>query len=85
MRPRRGREGPTWDIKKCGGGGGGGGYLKEIIILNSFSFKDKDPRITRLKPSLALSYLSKRLFYTRAMFGRIVYPGVQSSLKKICT
>ena len=45
-------------------------YLKEILILNSFSFEDKDPRFTRLKPNLALRSLSKGLFHIRAM---IVY------------
>ena len=42
-------------------------YLKEILILNSFCFEDKDPRFTRLKPGLVLRLLSKGLFYTRAM------------------
>ena len=50
----------TWFFK-------GGRYLKEILILNSFSFREKDPRFTRLKPDLALSLLSKGLFYIRAM------------------
>ena len=45
----------------------GGHYLKEILILNSFSFEDKDPRLTRIKPGLALRLLSKGLFYIRAM------------------
>ena len=45
----------------------GGGYLKEILILNSFSFEDKDPIFTRLKPGLALRLFSKGLFYIRAM------------------
>ena len=45
----------------------GGRYLKEILILNSFSFEDKDPRLTRLKPVLALWLLSKGLFYIRVM------------------
>ena len=40
-----------------------GRYLKEIPILNSFSFEDKDPRFARLKPGLALRLLSKGLFY----------------------
>ena len=35
--------------------------------MNSFSFEDKDPRFTKLKPSLALRLLSKGLFYIRAM------------------
>ena len=48
-----------------------GCYLKKTLILNSFSFKDKDPRFTRLKPDLALRLLSKRLFYIRAMTARI--------------
>ena len=42
-------------------------YLKEIIISNSFSFEDKDPRFTRLKPVLSLKLHSKGLFYIRAM------------------
>ena len=41
--------------------------LKKILILNSFSFEDKDPRFTRLKPGLALRLISKGLFYIRAM------------------
>ena len=45
----------------------GGCYLKEILILNSFSFEDKDPIFTRLKLGLALRLLSKGLFYIRAM------------------
>ena len=36
----------------------GGRYLKEILILNSFSFEDKDPRFTKLKPGFALRLLS---------------------------
>ena len=35
--------------------------------MNSFSFEDKDPRFTRLKPGLALRLLSKGLFYIGAM------------------
>ena len=50
----------TWFFK-------GGRYLKEILILNSFSFEGKDPRFTRLKPGLALRLLSNGLFYIRAM------------------
>ena len=46
---------------------GRGHYLKEILFLNSFSFEDKDPRFTKLKPNLALRSLSKGLFYIRAM------------------
>ena len=42
-------------------------YLKEILILNSFSFEDKDPRFTWLKPGLAIRLLSKGLLYIRAM------------------
>ena len=45
----------------------GAPYLKEIIMLNSFSFEEKDPRFTRLKSGLALSLLSEGLFYIRAM------------------
>ena len=37
--------------------------------MNSFSFEDKDPRFTRLKPGLALRLLSKGLFYTRKGYG----------------
>ena len=44
-----------------------GHYLKEILILNSFTLEDKDPRCTRLKPGLALRLLVKGLFYIRAM------------------
>ena len=47
----------------------GGRYLKEILILNSFSFEDKGKRFTRLKPGLALMLLSKGLFYIRDMAG----------------
>ena len=32
-------------------------FEKEILTLNSFSFEDKDPRFTRLKPSIALRLL----------------------------
>ena len=46
-----------------------GRYLKEILILNSFSFEDKDPRFTRLKPDLAL----RLLFYVRAMQSVIIF------------
>ena len=42
-------------------------YLKESLILNSFSFEDKDPILTSLKPGLALRLLSKGLFYIRAI------------------
>ena len=58
------KPGPSADFEKVEGGC----YLKEILISNSFSFEDKDPRFTRLKPGLALSLLSKGLFYIRAMF-----------------
>ena len=44
-----------------------GRYLKEILILNSFCFEEKDPRFTRLKAGLALRLFSKGLFYIRAM------------------
>ena len=49
-------------------------YLKEILILNSFSFEDKNPSIHKAKTSLALrllSYLSKGLLYK----GSGVYDG----------
>ena len=52
--------GPSADFEKVKGGGG---YLKEIIILNSFSFEEKDPRFTRLKSGLALRLLVKGLFF----------------------
>ena len=45
----------------------GGHYLKEILILSSFSFEDMDPRFTRLKPGLVPRLLSKGLFYIRVM------------------
>ena len=57
------KPGPSADFEKVKGGH----YLKEILILNSFRFVDKDPRFIRLKPSLALRLLSKGLFYIRAM------------------
>ena len=57
------KPGPSADFEKVKGER----YLKEILILNSFSFEDKDPRFTRLKPGLALRLLSKGLFYIRAM------------------
>ena len=44
-------------------------YVQEILILNSFSFEEKDPRFARLKPGLALGLPSKGLFYIRAMIG----------------
>ena len=49
------KTGPSADFEKVKGGR----YLKEILILNSFSFEGKDPRFTRLKPGLALRLLSK--------------------------
>ena len=57
------KPGPSADFEKVKGGH----YLKEILILKSFSFEDKDPRFTRLKPGLAIRLLSKGLFYIRAM------------------
>ena len=60
------KPGPSADFEKLKR------YLKEILILNSFSFEDKDPRFTRLKPVLVLRLLSKGLFYTRAMKPTIV-------------
>ena len=47
----------------------GGRYLKEILILNTFSLEDKDPSIYKAKTrsDLALRLLSKGLFYMRAM------------------
>ena len=35
--------------------------------MNSFSFEEKDPIFTRLKPGLALRLLSGGLLYIRAM------------------
>ena len=57
------KPGPSADFEKVKGGH----YLREILILNSFTLEDKDPRWTRLKPGLALRLLSKGLFYIRAM------------------
>ena len=57
------KPGPSADFEKVKGGC----YLKEILILNSFSFEDKGKRFTRLKPGLALMLLSKGLFYIRAL------------------
>ena len=57
------KPGPSADFKKVKGGR----YLKEVLILNSFSFEEKDPRFTRPKPFLALRLLSKGIFYIRAM------------------
>ena len=45
----------------------GGRYLREILILNSFSLEDENPRFTQAKPVLALRLLSKGLFYIRTM------------------
>ena len=36
--------------------------------MNSFSFEDKDPRFTRLKPGLAQRLLSKGLFYIKGLW-----------------
>ena len=52
--------GPSADFEKVKGEC----YLKEILNLNSFTFEDKDPRFTRLKPGLLLRLHSKGLFYT---------------------
>ena len=57
------KPGPLADFEKIKGER----YLTEILILNSFSFEDKDPSFTRLKPALVLRLLSKGLFYIRAM------------------
>ena len=57
------KTGPSTDFEKVKVGY----YLREILILNSFTLEDKDPRCTRLKPFLALRLLSKGLFYIRAM------------------
>ena len=57
------KPGPSADFEKVKGGR----YLNEILIMNLFSFEDKDPKFTRLKPDLALRLLSKGLFYIRAM------------------
>ena len=60
------KPGPSADFEKVKGRRG---YLKEILILKSFSFEDKDPRFTRIKLGIALRFLSKGLFYIRAMGG----------------
>ena len=57
------KPGPSADFERVKEGR----YLKEILILNSFSFEDKDPILKRLKPGLTLRLLSKGLFYIRAM------------------
>ena len=57
------KPGPCADFERVKGGR----CLKEILIFNSFSFEDKDPRFTRLKLGLALRLLSKGLFHIRAM------------------
>jgi hypothetical protein len=54
---------PSADFEKVKGGC----YLKEILILNSFSYEVKDPRFTRLKRGLAIRLFSEGLFYIRAM------------------
>ena len=58
------KPGPSADFEKVKGGY----YLKEILILNSFSFEVKDPRFTRQKPGFTLRLLSKGLFYIRAVY-----------------
>ena len=50
QRPPLKKPGPSADFVKVRGGR----YLKEILMMNSFSFEDKDPRFTSLKPGLAL-------------------------------
>ena len=57
------KAGPSADFEKVNGRR----YLKEMLILNSFSFEEKDLRYTRPKPGLALRLISKGLFYIRAM------------------
>ena len=57
------KPGPSADFEKVKGDH----YLKEILILNSFSFENNDSRFARLKSGLALRLLSKGLFYIRAM------------------
>ena len=51
------KPGPSADFEKVKVGR----YLKEILILNSFTLEDKDPIFTRLKPGLALRLLSQGL------------------------
>ena len=62
------KPGPSADFEKVKGGR----YLKEMLILNSFSFEDKDPRFTMLKPDLAPRLLCKGLFYLRAWADHIL-------------
>ena len=57
------KTGPSADFEKVEVGH----YLREILSLNSFTLEDKDPKCTRLKSFLALSLLSKGLFYLSAM------------------
>ena len=59
------KPGPSADFEKVKGER----YLKEILILNSFSFEYKDPRFTRMKLGLALRLLSKGLFYLSKGYG----------------
>ena len=61
----------------------GGHYQKEILILNSFSFEDKDPRFTRIKPGLALRLPSKGLFYIKAIITSqsVIYWRIRKILK----
>ena len=62
------KQGPSADFEKVKGGC----YLKEILILSSFSFEDKDPRIYKAKSRSCLRLLSKGLFYIRAVSYRKV-------------
>ena len=48
------KTGPSTDSEKVKGGP----YLKEILILNSFSFEDKDPRFYKAKTRLLSKGLS---------------------------
>ena len=63
------KPGPSVDFEKVKWGR----YLKKILILNSFSIEETDPRFTRLKSGLELRLFSKRLFYKRAKYFRNIF------------
>ena len=56
----------TWFFK-------GGCYLKEVLILNSFSFEGKDPRFTRLKPGFAVRLLQIKEYGLRTSGEEIAF------------
>ena len=50
-----------------------GHYLKEILILNSFSFGDKDPRFTKLKPDLTLAKIKVYTLFRAVLLFTLFY------------